>query len=1545
MTREAGRGSGDDPSVEETSDPLEEARQELHRRRLRAMARVRRWTKRFWRSVLGVIAVFVGSVLLISQTGRGQAFALERALDRLEQELAGNLTVRGIRSGTLLTGATVDSVTLETDDGRPFLRADSIQLSYSLASALVGGSPVRHAVIWGLDLEISRYSADQPMNVTRLLAQQGNVERSGDSEPFSLGQVGVREGRVRILTPALGPSPRRLVDGPNGERLRELVLNDVDLDLENAVLDIDAETQFSARLASFSSAIGIVDEPLVLREVFGQIEYGPEGIRVADGAYRLSESLLRGDVVLGPESAGSAWRYRSDLETDGWGDLADLQWLDPRIPEGRFRGGATVTAGDGVRVDLDDMEVSLEASHLVFEGPVRFTNTLVTEGVHVTADPLAVERLEPWIGQELPFEGWLSGEATFSGPLRDVSAEGRVTVVPLGYGGGPTTVDFGGTVHWGEQPGATDFAATLSPLNYDLLAALWSDVPWAGSGSASLEFDGRLDDGMDVEAAAAHTSRSGLASRAEAQGTVWRGAEDESWITSLRVDLLPLAVGALHGFAPDLGLGGELAGPVSVDGPLDDLRVSGDLASRSGDVAFDATVNVLRPAEGYELEATADSLVLADFVSTIPEGTRWSGSLRLRGEGFAPETMTAEADAVAARSRLGSVSVDSVATALRVSRGVLITDSLAGRFAGVDVTAQGRLGLVPGSWGASRLRFEGESLVGLRPWLMGVADSLLVRDGLTALDRDLLRLDGIDPDTLPAARDVRLDGRVRGEATLSGTLEDLDLGLLVSVVDGAWKQNEVDSIRVAFSATDLPATTGAWEIGATANGILWDGRSFDQGGFEADMFRRGGEGRVQILRREGELYTAEGRFRLDSIGGEVDVREATILVDQDEWQLSRTGVVAWDGDRVSVDPIEISRVGDDPMLVAVEGSVTRGGESDFSIDIEGLHAENVVNVLQSEVDVGGHIDLTLDVRGPAEDPSIDAEFQVLGGRYGPMQLTRFEGSLDYEARSAVFEIDGWDGDRPVLSSSGAFPIDLGLLGVEDRIVEAPMDVSVSADSLDAAIALSALTSLDGVLGTVSGDVRVRGTPTAPRPEGELRLSDGAWSIEAIGVRHTEVNGDLQLNADRTVDVNLSSTGSGRSDVTGIVDLRPFSNPRLDLEFTFDRFLGVARPDIEGVVTGSFQLQGVYRRAVAQGALTVDEGTIYVDELQRAAGVVDLTEALFYDAVLAVDTAALTTQPILAGFENPFFDNLRVNVDMSVPRGSWLRSIESNVELSGDLVVLYDRQSADFVLLGELQAVRGSHIVLGRSFELEGGTVNFIGRPGLNPDLDIQASSRIRRQGDPPFDVNAEVTGTLVRPVVTLTTEETGLAEEDLVSYLIFGQPSGQLGGRSGAELGRVQDSNALNSAVQGGFTVLGGAFVNRLGGVLARETSLLDYVSLQQGAGQTLGGDYLFDTHVEVGSYIGNDAFVVMVFRLRDAGGQDQNRVAGVRVEWALTDDYNIEGFFEDRFLRSGSQQLGGSAGLFDDDRVLGFFFFREWGYTPGRDAEPDPNGSNDNGA
>lgn len=1508
---------------------------EMKRRGLKVAARVRRWVKRMWRAFSGMTLLLIAAVILLAQTARGHTIALDAAMSRAERIFAGDLGVEAVRSGTLLTGGTLAGVTLQTADARPFLSADSIQFRYSLINAVLGGPPVRSVVVWGLDLEISKYTRDQSMNVTELLApEQPSVGPEAPSRPFTLGRVGLRESRVRVLLPGESGGVGT-IEGPEGEPLRELAFDSLDVDLEETVLSPDDAIQFAARLASLSSTISVLEDPLRVEEAFGRVDFGAAGLAVTGSAFRMPGSLLRGEMRVGPEEVDGPWTFRSELRTDGWAELADLQWLDDRVPDGRFRGGARLHVADGVSVDLRDVEIELEASQLFVDGPVRFDRVMSFDALRVEANPLPLERLEPWLAGELPLDGWLSGEAVFSGTFRDLTAQGEVTLVPRGYGGRPSNADFSGTMHFGDNPGATDFRAEVQPFNTEVVEAVLPGFPWAGTGRMDVAIDGRADDEIRIAASIDHTSPLGLESAAGVDGTLYRGVDGAGLIAALDADLGRLAVGALSELAPDLGLRGVVSGPVRIDGPLMDLSVSSDLVVGGGQARVAARFDATRPELGYTFLAEATDLPVHALSAAVPDSTRWTGDIEVEGAGFGLDSLALAVTASADASWVSSVRVDSAYADVRVESGVLVARSLEGTVGGISFDAGGRLGLAEGRFGSANVDFQGPSLVGLRPILMGLSDTLLVQDSISPLEADLFRLSGIEPDTLPRAVDVRLEGEVLGSASVSGSIADLDLGVLVNVVGAAYRANRLDSAQVYFTATGLPELSGDWQVGVLGRGIEWEGRTFERGGFVADMFNRQGDGQLELVRGEGEAYSAAGTFAFDSVGGSIDLAQASIRVQEDEWALLAPSRVVWSPDLVEVDSLRIGRDGPEPMSLVAHGQLSGGGGSALSIDISGLLAEQVLHVAQIDnVDVGGRVDLNVDVRGEVRSPRIEADFRIDGGRYQAMQLSRLEGSIAYEERVANVEVEGWDGARRAITARGDVPIDLSFTRVEERVVDAPMDVRLAADSLDAAIALSFVTSLEEVLGTVSGEVWLGGTPRAPEPEGVVTLSGGEWSIEAIGVRHTEVEGELRLNRDRTVDVDLMSTGTGVSEVTGLVSLVPFSDPQLDLRFDLDGFQAVDRPDVFAIISGQFDLQGNYRRPLAQGSIVVDEGTIYVDELQRAAGVVDLADDSFlFDAGLGVDTTALVTQPLLAGFENPFFDNLRVNVEMSVPRGSWLRSLESDIELAGELQVLYDRSVGDFVLLGELDAVRGSHLVLGRSFDLQEGTVSFQGRPGLNPDLDIVASSRIRRPDEPAFDIDAAVTGPLLQPIVTLTTEESGLAEEDLVSYLLFGQPSTALGGRNAEGLAQVQNSSLARSAQGFAVTYLGGAFFNQLGNQLAQETDIIDYVSVQQSALQSLGADYVADTQLELGRYFGDDTFMVVVFRPPGAGAQDQDPIGGVRVEYALTEDYNVEGFFEDRFLRSGTQFFGASSGLLESERILGVLFFREWGFTPGQDG------------
>lgn len=621
----------------------------------------------------------------------------------------------------------------------------------------------------------------------------------------------------------------------------------------------------------------------------------------------------------------------------------------------------------------------------------------------------------------------------------------------------------------------------------------------------------------------------------------------------------------------------------------------------------------------------------------------------------------------------------------------------------------------------------------------------------------------------------------------------------------------------------------------------------------------------------------------------------------------------------------MTRVGDDPMQMTASGALDWAGSSDLRLRARGLHLERVARVAQLEdAQLAGHLDLDLSVTGPAPAPMIQGSFRVLEPRYGSLQLSELSGELDYAEQVARVRVDALHGDRRVFEAAGTVPVDLALDAAGDRSVARPMDVNVRADSLEASLAMGFLDFLQGVRGVVSGDFHVGGTLDRPEPAGVLHLTDGAWAIEELGVAHRDIQATLTLDPEGVVEVDVrGAAGEGESTITGTVTLQPANDPRLDLDLSFADFEALARRDVEGHISGTLHLDSTYSRPLVTGDLTVDHGNLFLEEFQRSAEIVDLTDPRFFTWGI-VDTLALSTRPLLAGIRNPFFDNLRVAVDLSVPRDTWLRSEEMNVEIGGQLLVTYDRLNRDLVMVGELEALRGQYFVLNRRFEVQGGTVGFIGTPGINPTLDIQAVASIRRgPGEPALEVNATVSGTLTQPRVTLGSEEQGLSESDLVSYLIFGRPSYLLAGGQNAVVQGAAGS-LLRSTAGVGVTYLTGAVANQIGAAFAQQLGI-DYLSFTQSSEQTFGvlSGSLAGSQLEVGRYLTEDLFVVLIVRPPD---DDNSTRFGARVEVAVSNDVSVQGFWEDRFLRS---RVGGFSNLsgFDTQTVIGVFVFREWGY------------------
>ncbi len=1491
------------------------------------MKRVLVWAVR---ALAAVAVVLVLAFFFLTRTDTGAGVVVGQILKRLP--LNGRIAVDHVKSRRLLEGVRLYGVRITGPSDRVFLTADSALLRYDWRT-LVGGQFVLDRFdLYHPDVALTRYPGEDAFNAQTIFVSPAEADTLA-APPAALVEFDdarIVGGDVHVLYPLDGePGPGVMtVQAPGGQGLlRRVEVHGLDVVLPRVVLSSPDVAGQLVQVDSLAAVAQVTEEPVTIRQLRGRVIQNEGHVEVQADRLALAGSELHGTFYVDMAGAeGEPLRYGFN-GTAGSVDLADLQWLDPRIPEGTARGGFALAArGDEMTWTFNGAHLTSGGSAVALEGTVA----MGAEGgpsfrdLQVELSPLALARLDPWLEKPLPLKGTVSGKAALSGTPDQLRAKGVLTLRRPARGSTPTTADFNGVLHLGKSLGFTGLSLTLDPLDYGVLSLLSDSLKLGGTGRMHVEATGDLADAIRFTADVDHRAPNLPASHVKAQGSVRKA--DGTYVLDVQGDLSPLSLTALRTWYPDLPVTGEVSGSVRAAGPLTDLRLRTDVTTEAGRLAVDIRLDATRPADHYSVVGQVADFQVSKIMPSLPQPTVFTGGVDVRGAGLGAATVSLQARLdLGVGSRVGGVYVDTAAVALRVADSVLHVDTLDAVAAGVDVHGAGTLAMEPeGPRGALTVAFHADSLAGLRPLLFG--DSVVVRDELTPLDRELLILQGVNPDTLPTSAQVRIGGSVEGEVTLTGSVQDFSAVGSATFQRLAYGDDVVRGATLTFSGAGLPGMEGDLQGRLQADSLRIRGRAFAGADVEVSYTRPSGQVSIVLQRGGDEDYRARARFRTDSAGFEVNLDEMALRFDSLTWMLQQPTTLTWSQAGVRVEDLVLMRPGEAPLRIAAEGLLPTQGRADFQLHVKNLPLARVARLAQREdLGLAGLVDVDLQVRGTGAAPLVTGTVAARDVSYQDFSLSRVDADVDYADQQLRLGLSAWSDSLKVLSAAGTVPADLAFQSVASRFPDRPMDLEVSADSLPAAFVLAPIQNVSRVTGTVSGRFHIGGTVSNPDPDGTLALNDAGWFLDDLGVRYADVRGTLTLQSDGTVDVDAVARSAGTAHVTGTMGLEPLTDPSFQLDIALDGFEAADRPDVEGAVSGLLHLSGSYRRPVVTGSLAVDRGVMHIEEVVRAATVVDLSDPRYFEVV---DTTLFSARPILEASQNPFMANLRVSVDMQVRQDTWIRSDQMNVEIGGDLIVTYDRATRDLVLVGDLQAARGSYSILGRTFQVQQGTVEFVGTSGINPNLSIQATTPVRQQEGQPITITATVSGTLENPHVELSSNETALSQSDLVSYLLFGRPSYALASSQAAIA-----AGAAGSLVEAGLgataSVLSGTVANRLSALLARQWGFLDYFAITQtgdfGVGQgSLGLSSFENTVVELGSYVGQDLFLTFLLKpfLNTHSG---SQFAGVRLEWQASTWWSVRGFFEDRFLQG--QPLGFQQIDYTTNKVGGFLLSWERGY------------------
>lgn len=931
----------------------------------------------------------------------------------------------------------------------------------------------------------------------------------------------------------------------------------------------------------------------------------------------------------------------------------------------------------------------------------------------------------------------------------------------------------------------------------------------------------------------------------------------------------------------EITLGGpaRLAGPLTLQNYGSNLRA--DLAGRWETPSSDIGIITAAAGKGLDIAARfaiADSAVRIEQATARSPTTDLSAALTVAGDGLRDGRYSlALQDAAVLAAELGADFAGPAQVQGTLS-GPFDALALAGELQVAGLTlAEQKLSDLTGRYD---LRLKGAEVDGpvslalASPYGRAEADAeLRVREDAVTLAALSARL----PETRVAGEVVvPLDGG-DPQAELNGEIADLGVWLAAAGLEGSGKGkvtlqwNRPGAAAPLLATADLAAL--ALRPGPGAETVQADRLSLNLQAQGPDLTQPATfTAKAETLawqRLELARLDLDGSGTLDAL----DLRLAAAGSWIEPLELKAAGRVAQAGDTLTVtlDEANGSAFGQPlalreaatltlaPGVTRLEGLDLASGDSRLTAEGR-LDGENVAATarLQAlplttvdafwESGLEGSVSATLDLQGPLDAPRGSAGLTAAGLRpRGDKDLPALELSSAAEWRDGQVKLDGRLGGEQVTAAT--FNATAPLRLTTEGGLEIPEHGAVSG-ALDWRGGLNTLLLFMPLpQHRLSGDAEISatlsGTVGAPTFDGSLALAQGRYE----SLEHGTILRDLALRAELAGDkVTLASLtandgASGKLSGKGELSLDPARNFPFDVQIQLDKFRALRRDDVTAETGGNIELSGDAQTPRVKGRFTTETVEISL-ATQLPPDVVKLDVVEVKDGVVQEAAAEEKAAP-------PVNAELDIVVDM--PKRVFVRGRGLDSEWAGRITVA--GTTAEPVISGEVNLVRGQMSVVGKAFKLNEGKVALPQNGGGEATIDVTAVHKGKE-----LEVTAHMTGPVTQPSLELTSVPE-VPQDEIISRVLFNKSASQLSAAEAAQLAfALRDLTGKG----GGADVLG----------FARRALGVDVLRVDTSAEGKAA--------VEAGKYLTEDVYVGV-----KQGARPEE--SGVEVEVDVTPNITIE--------------------------------------------------------
>lgn len=665
------------------------------------------------------------------------------------------------------------------------------------------------------------------------------------------------------------------------------------------------------------------------------------------------------------------------------------------------------------------------------------------------------------------------------------------------------------------------------------------------------------------------------------------------------------------------------------------------------------------------------------------------------------------------------------------------------------------------------------------------------------------------------------------------------------------------------------------------------------------------DGRVDEVRIASEIALAD--FRLDGfeieksslafrargkLGPEVDAVVESVKLDTavGQWDLERPTRLRASSESIA---LESTRFSNGATYLALDGRLARSGMQDFKVEARALPIAAWARLFPDDVPQGwlerGVLDLDLAVGGTAAAPTLDLALVPRDLVVSEKPIENIAATLQFAARKARATLTAEAAPALRLDAEAELPFELAWQGAFVARPTGPLSARGKCEAEDLSILGPLLArNVEALGGRARCRLELAGPLDALRPSGLITASELTGRPRRSGVTIVEGELALELAADRFRLQRATATAAGhtktarfRAEGDGPLPefLTRFGRPssasapnaaptvdyRVQVELEHWPLVATTRDQL--IASSVLQAHGSLDAPHVEGKIEIERGTLRPDLTFLSSGPPprDTTIELEEDDEPGTDeTAADDSRRRSPSDTKPLarFDDLELSVDVDLGRDLWIKHEQAEVLLEGRVDARKQR-GKPLTLEGRIEAQRGFADLQGRRFRLIEGDLELVAGSKVDPILDV-----LGRYKAPAHTIDARLTGTASKPVLTLTSDPS-LSQEDILAVLLFGRPAAELSQKQQVSVG--QRAQEMASAI--GMTAVGRSLASAIG---------LEELGLEI--------EELSSSRAAIGAYVGRNIFVALAQDFSGETGQQLSIEYEFWPGWSVVGSTTSEG-------------------------------------------------------